>query len=90
LKLAIASGKGGTGKTLVATSMVLSARDSAGVHLLDCDVEAPNAHLFLNLECYALAPVEIKVPVLSLKSVPTAVGAPKSVPFTPSPVAVRR
>jgi MinD superfamily P-loop ATPase len=43
--LAIASGKGGTGKTTVAVNL---ARSFAGeVQLLDCDVEAPNANLFL-------------------------------------------
>jgi MinD superfamily P-loop ATPase len=46
MRIAIASGKGGTGKTTVATSLALSL--AAGRTLvLDCDVEAPNAHLFL-------------------------------------------
>ncbi len=45
--LAIASGKGGTGKTLLATNLsYLAARDHARVVLADCDVEAPNDHLF--------------------------------------------
>ena len=44
--ISIASGKGGTGKTLVATSLALSIADE-GVQLLDCDVEEPNAHLLL-------------------------------------------
>lgn len=43
--ISVASGKGGTGKTLVATSLALSLEDS--VQLLDCDVEEPNAHIFL-------------------------------------------
>lgn len=43
--LAIASGKGGTGKTTVAVNLA-SVMDSE-VKLLDCDVEEPNAHLFL-------------------------------------------
>lgn len=43
--VAIASGKGGTGKTTVAVNLALSL--SGDVQLLDCDVEAPNAHLFL-------------------------------------------
>ncbi len=43
--ITVASGKGGTGKTTVATNLAVSM--GAGVQLLDCDVEAPNAHLFL-------------------------------------------
>jgi len=43
--IAVASGKGGTGKTTVAVNMARSIRSD--VWLLDCDVEEPNAHLFL-------------------------------------------
>lgn len=43
--ISVASGKGGTGKTTVATNLAVSI--GTGVQLLDCDVEAPNAHLFL-------------------------------------------
>ena len=43
--ISVASGKGGTGKTLVATSLALSLEEQ--VQLLDCDVEEPNAHVFL-------------------------------------------
>jgi MinD superfamily P-loop ATPase len=46
MRIAVASGKGGTGKTTVATSLALSL-DAATTLVLDCDVEAPNAHLFL-------------------------------------------
>jgi len=45
--ISIASGKGGTGKTLVATSLALSLKDRERVQLLDCDVEEPNSHIFL-------------------------------------------
>jgi MinD superfamily P-loop ATPase len=45
--ISVASGKGGTGKTLVATSLALSLREKGEVQLLDCDVEEPNAHIFL-------------------------------------------
>jgi MinD superfamily P-loop ATPase len=47
--VAIASGKGGTGKTTVATSLAISlaAEGSSPPLFVDCDVEAPNAHLFL-------------------------------------------
>ncbi len=47
LILAVASGKGGTGKTLVATSLALSLVGKHSVQLLDCDVEEPNDHVFL-------------------------------------------
>ncbi len=45
--LSVASGKGGTGKTSVAVALAQSL--DGPVDLLDCDVEAPNAHLFLNI-----------------------------------------
>lgn len=46
MRISIASGKGGTGKTTVATNLALSLGST--VQLLDCDVEEPNAHLFIN------------------------------------------
>jgi MinD superfamily P-loop ATPase len=51
MKITIASGKGGTGKTTVATSLALSlasVKPEQPPLFLDCDVEAPNAHLFLH------------------------------------------
>jgi MinD superfamily P-loop ATPase len=45
--VSVASGKGGTGKTLVATSLAISVEDRERVQLLDCDVEEPNDHIFL-------------------------------------------
>jgi len=44
--ISIASGKGGTGKTTISTNLALSIDQE--VQLLDCDVEEPNCHLFLN------------------------------------------
>jgi len=44
--ISVASGKGGTGKTTVATSLAFSI--GSNVQLLDCDVEQPNAHLFIH------------------------------------------
>lgn len=45
--ITIASGKGGTGKTTVAVNLALTLKDVLPVVLLDCDVEEPNVHLFL-------------------------------------------
>ena len=44
--ISIASGKGGTGKTMVATSFALSLSDRE-ITFLDCDVEEPNSAIFL-------------------------------------------
>jgi len=49
LKLSIASGKGGTGKTLVTTSLAASLHARMGegrIAIADCDVEEPNSYLF--------------------------------------------
>ncbi len=48
MKIAVASGKGGTGKTTVSVSLALASRKP--VTFVDCDVEEPNAHIFLKPE----------------------------------------
>jgi MinD superfamily P-loop ATPase len=59
--ISVASGKGGTGKTLVATSLALSLQDGA-VQLLDCDVEEPDAHILLQPRFGSHCPVTVPVP----------------------------
>lgn len=58
--ISVASGKGGTGKTTVSTNLVASI--GTGVRILDCDVEEPNVHLFLNPDIGASETVYTPVP----------------------------
>ena len=60
--ISIASGKGGTGKTLVATSLALSLKDKYRVQILDCDVEEPNDHIFMKPNITRSEAVSIPVP----------------------------
>ena len=60
--ISVASGKGGTGKTLVAVSLALSLCDERQVQLLDCDVEEPNDHIFVHSATSQTEPVLIPVP----------------------------
>lgn len=61
--IAVASGKGGTGKTTVAVNLALAlAKSGLKVQLLDCDVEEPNAHLFLKPEIISADEIGIPVP----------------------------
>ncbi len=57
--ISVASGKGGTGKTTIATSL---ARSLGKGQFLDCDVEEPNAHIFLKPQIDQKKPVGIPVP----------------------------
>lgn len=65
MKIGIASGKGGTGKTTVATSLANLLKEEYQVLLLDCDVEEPNAHLFLKPVFKKDIPVLVKVPEIN-------------------------
>ncbi len=62
MNIAIASGKGGTGKTSLAVN--LAAVAERPVRLLDCDVEEPDAHIFLRGERGTTRAVAVPVPVI--------------------------
>jgi len=63
MKIAIASGKGGTGKTTIATNLALSASGRGEkIVLADCDVEEPNCHLFLDPVITSSEPVAVQKP----------------------------
>ena len=60
--IAVASGKGGTGKTTLSAALAEAA--DTEVMLLDCDVEEPNAHIFIKAQDKKREPVSIGVPVI--------------------------
>ena len=67
MRIAIASGKGGTGKTTVATNLAqVAAADGRAVAYLDCDVEEPNGHLFLKPTIERQQPINKLLPVVDL------------------------
>lgn len=77
MQISIASGKGGTGKTTVAVNLFISLCRSVStenrlaqkgfngvIQFLDCDVEEPNAHIFLKPTITERLAVNVKVPVV--------------------------
>ena len=63
MRIAIASGKGGTGKTTLAVNLAARlTRMGRSVAYLDCDVEEPNGHLFLKPDLNEPTPVPMAVP----------------------------
>lgn len=68
MKIAIASGKGGTGKTTIATNLAYSiARTGKTVQYLDCDVEEPNGYIFLKPKIQRTQSVTTAVPQVDLQ-----------------------
>ena len=69
VKIAIASGKGGTGKTTLATNLAaVVSRRGRSVAYLDCDVEEPNGHLFLRPDIAKRVPVTMPVPQVDVET----------------------
>jgi len=65
MRVAVASGKGGTGKTTVAVGLALSVPRA---QLVDADAEEPNAHLFLSPVIHETVPVVMMVPDVDLRA----------------------
>jgi len=75
MTVAVASGKGGTGKTTIATNLAMVAAERYGhVTLLDCDVEEPNSHIFIKGQKTKEEVVNIKIPEVD-ESICTECGA---------------
>lgn len=67
--IAVASGKGGTGKTTISLAMATHlARSGNSVSILDCDVEEPNVNLFLSAEITNSEAATVPVPLIDENS----------------------
>jgi len=63
MRIAVASGKGGTGKTTISSNLAYYlANHGRDTWLLDCDVEEPNNHIFFNPKWYAGLKVQMPIP----------------------------
>lgn len=64
MKVAVLSGKGGTGKTLLSVNLAVAGESSV---YIDCDVEEPNGHLFLKPKEIASEKVKVKIPIVDME-----------------------
>lgn len=62
MRIAVLSGKGGTGKTLLSVNMAAVAPNTS--QYIDCDVEEPNGHLYFKPEELTIEEVTVKIPVV--------------------------
>ena len=68
MRIAVSSGKGGTGKTTVATNLAVTAgRLGRSVGYLDCDVEEPNGAIFLKPNITEKRPVNVSIPMVKAR-----------------------
>lgn len=75
MRIAVLSGKGGTGKTLISVNLACTAEKAVYV---DCDVEEPNGHLFLKPKITNKEAVKVVVPELDSEK---CIGCRKCVDF---------
>ena len=64
MKIAVLSGKGGTGKTLVSVNLAVEAKEST---YIACDVEEPNGHLFFKPDDIQEEEIKVKIPIVDDK-----------------------
>ncbi|MFQ3549912.1 MAG: NifB/NifX family molybdenum-iron cluster-binding protein [Armatimonadota bacterium] len=78
--IAVASGKGGTGKTTISANLAYTASKKLdiGITYLDCDVEEPNGHIFLSPNITNIIPVSVPMPIID-ESKCTACGKCKEI-----------
>jgi len=68
MRIVVSSGKGGTGKTTVATNLAVTAsRVGRSIGYLDCDVEEPNGALFLKPQVTETRPVNVSIPKVDIE-----------------------
>lgn len=65
MKIAVLSGKGGTGKTLLSVNLAAAAENSS---YIDCDIEEPNGHLFFKPKEVVSHNVSVKIPFVNKES----------------------
>lgn len=62
MKIAVLSGKGGTGKTFISTNLAWVLSENKKVKLVDVDVEEPNSRLFFNIKINREEKVNLLLP----------------------------
>ena len=67
MKIAVTGGKGGTGKSMVATSLAVELAKTKKVLLVDADVECPNDHLLLSIKLKKRATIYQPIPKWDLR-----------------------
>jgi len=68
MKIAVLSGKGGTGKTLISTNLAAYIAKRYKVTLLDCDTEEPNCSIFIKPQIDTKTEVSLKIPYIDSSS----------------------
>ena len=65
MKIAITGGKGGTGKSTIATALAVKLSEDSQTMIIDADVDCPNDHLILNIEREKISDIFQPIPVIN-------------------------